>query len=86
MCVTTLSLASFGKAPTIKSLIDTHRYKVFATRKEPKGNALEENLKYLGSLTSDFDEISTLSSQRNLANNPVEIFELPHWMTSQIKV
>ena len=37
---------------------NTHNYKVFATRKEPRGegkNTTEENLQYLGSLTSDFD-------------------------------
>ena len=50
------------------------------------GKKTKENLQYLGSLTSDFDEIFTVSSQINLAYNPVEIFELPHWMISEIKV
>ena len=45
-------------------------------------NIPEENLQYLGSLESDFDEGFTVSSQINLAYNPVEIFELPRWMTS----
>ena len=70
----------------IKSMIvNTHRYKVFATRKEPRGgykNTPEENLQYLGSLMSDFDEIFTVYSQMNLAYNRIKIFELPLWMTS----
>ena len=45
-------------------------------------NTPEENLQYLGSLTSNFDEIFTVSSQMNLAYNPVEILELPCRMTS----
>ena len=45
-------------------------------------NTPEENLQYLGSLTSDFDEIFTVSSQMNPTYNPVEIFELPRQVTS----
>ena len=60
-----------------KQHLNTHRYKVFATRKEPRGGGgtktpQQENLQYLGSLTSDFDEIFTVSSQMNLAYNPVK--------------
>ena len=66
---------------------NTNRYKVFATRKEPRGgggvkNTPEENLQYLGSLMSDFDEIFTIYSQINLAYNRIKIFELPLWVTS----
>ena len=46
------------------------------------GNTPEENLQYLGSLTSDFDKIFTVFSQMNLAYNLIKIFELPRWMTS----
>ena len=70
-------------SPFISCMINTHRYKVFATRKKTKGgNTSDENLQYLGSLTFDFDEISTVSSQMNLAYNPVRISELPCRMTS----
>ena len=39
-------------------------------------NTPEENLQYLGSLMSDFDDISTVSSQINPTYNAVEIFEI----------
>ena len=66
------------------NIINTHRYKVFATRKEPRGgkNIPEKNLQYLGSLTSDFEEIVTVSSQMNPTYNPIKIFELPRQVTS----
>ena len=65
-------------------LLNTHRYKVFATRKEPGGykNTPEENLQYLGSLMSDFDAIFTVYSQMNLAYNSIKISKLPFWMIS----
>ena len=49
-------------------------YKVFATRKEPRGvkNTPDENWQYLRSLTSDFDEIFTVSSQMNPTYNHVK--------------
>ena len=66
--------------------LNTHRYKVFATRIKNQGgggkNTPEENLQYLMSLKSDFDEISKVSSQMNLAYKPAKIFELLCWMTS----
>ena len=37
-------------------------------------NTPEENLQYLGSLMSDFDEIFTVYSQMNLAYNRIKIF------------
>ena len=51
-------------------------------------NTPEENVQYLMSPTSDFNVISVMSSQMNLAYNPVEIFELnigwPYeWRSSQ---
>ena len=45
-------------------------------------NTPDENLQYLGSLTSDFDQICTVSSQMNPTHNYVKICELPRQVTS----
>ena len=83
LCVRGCPIKTFFRQPALP--LNTHRYKVFATRKEPRGgvkNTPEEILQYLGSLMSDFDEIFTVYSQMNLAYNRIKIFELLLRMTS----